>query len=64
MYDKEDLLTNRRAFVNDDYKTHSQFTENYMVQEGLDFSTIDPDYSINEAENAVQRFEAKYGKNN
>ena len=59
--DKEEFLTVNR-FVNEDYKTHSQFTELYMVQEGLDFSTCDPDYAIREAEMAAQRFERLYAK--
>lgn len=58
--DKEEFLTKWKAFVSEDYETHSQFTENYMIQEGLDFSTIDSDYAIREAENAAKRFEEKY----
>lgn len=60
--DESEFVTKRKVFVNDDYKTHSQITETYMVQEWLDFSTIDPDYAIKEAEKAVKRFEEKYMK--
>ena len=58
--EEDEFLTKRIAFVSEDYKTHSQFTELYMVQEGLDFSTIDPDYALREAEEAAKRFEEKY----
>lgn len=58
--DKEEFLTKRKVFVSEDYETHSQFTENYMIQEGLDFSINDSNYAIREAENAAKRFEEKY----
>ena len=60
--DKSDFVTERRAFVNDEYKTHSQFTENYMTMEGLDFFKNCPEKKIEQAAEAAKRFEEKYNK--
>ena len=57
--DKEDFLTNRNAFVNDEYKTHSQATELYMTQPGLDFHKFNPGEKIQEAKKAAIKYEKK-----
>ena len=60
--DRSDFVTERPAFVNDEYKTHSQFTEGYMIMEGLDFYKNCPEKRIEEAVEAAKRFEEKYNK--
>lgn len=60
--DRSDFITERRAFVNDEYRTHSQFTENYMIMEGLDFYKDCPEKRIHEVAEAAKRFEEKYNK--
>lgn len=44
------------TFVNPDYRTHSQYTENYMTMEGFQFDEY-PGEKIREASEAFKRYE-------
>jgi len=54
--EEDELLTNRTAFVNNEYRTHSQSTENFMIQPGLDFYQFEPEERIKEVADAARKY--------
>ncbi len=58
--DKEEYVT-VNTFVNDEYRTHSQYTELYMTQEGLDFFKFNPGMKIKQAAEAARKYEQRKG---
>lgn len=57
--DRSDFITERRAFVNDEYRTHSQSTEGFMIMDGLDFYQFCPEKRIKEVAEAAKRMNEK-----
>lgn len=59
-----EYVTNN-SFVTPEYRTHSQATELYMTQPGLDFHKFNPGEKIKEAATAAKKFiKQKESKNN
>ncbi len=53
--DKEEYLT-VNTFVNEEYRTHSQHTEFFMIQDGLDFYKYNPELRIKEVAVAAKKY--------
>lgn len=51
----DEYVTNN-SFVTPEYRTHSQVTELYMTQEGLDFHKFNPGNKIKEASTAARKY--------
>ena len=60
--EEKDEYVSTFKFVNDEYRTHSQFTENYMIMEGLDFYKDNPELRIKEVADAARRYYKKQKK--
>lgn len=48
-------------FVNPEYRTHSQSTENFMIQDGLDFYQFEPEKRIKEVADAAKKYNKEKG---
>ena len=53
-YDSCGLTVN--DFVNPEYRTHSQSTEGFMIQDGLDFYQFEPEKRIKEVADAARKY--------
>ena len=53
-YDSCGLTVN--TFVNAEYRTQSQSTENFMIQDGLDFYQFEPEKRIKEVADAARKY--------
>lgn len=58
-YDASGLTFN--DFVNPEYRTHSQSTENFMIQDGLDFYQFEPEKRIKEVAEAAKKYNKEKG---
>lgn len=58
-YDASGLTVN--DFVNPEYRTHSQSTENFMIQDGLDFYQFKPEKRIKEVAEAAKKYNKEKG---
>ena len=58
-YDKDDFVT-KNVFVPEEYETHSQYTELYMTQPGLDFFKFNPGLKIKQAAQAAKKYESTH----
>ena len=58
-HEEDDVLT-INVFVPEEYKTHSQYTELYMTQPGLDFFKFNPGLKIKQAAQAARKYEAMH----
>ena len=54
-HEEDDFLT-INVFVNDEYRTHSQSTEGFMIQPGLDFYQYEPEKRIHEVAEAAKKY--------
>jgi len=54
-HEEDDVLT-INVFVNDEYRTHSQSTEGFMIQDGLDFYQYEPEKRIKEVAEAAKKY--------